>query len=98
MLTSRCQKYMKNTEPLSTQKFITNSFDACYIVYVCCSDFLVIPRTIDSYWRDAKVIGNFAFIVSEAIDHGLQVREKKMHNLIEIKEYIAQLITVIMSF
>ena len=44
-------------------------------------------RTIDSYWRDAKVIGNFVFIVSEAPDHGLQVREEKMHNLLAILHY-----------
>ena len=26
-------------------------------------------------WRDAKVIGNYAYIVSEAQDHGMQVKD-----------------------
>ena len=33
----------------------------------------VIYRTDPSNWRDAKVIGNYAYIVSEAPDHGVQV-------------------------
>ena len=31
-------------------------------------------RTDPSNWRDAKVIGNFVYIVSEAWDHGMQVK------------------------
>ena len=30
-------------------------------------------RTTNSYWRDIKTYGNFAFIVSESREHGLQV-------------------------
>jgi hypothetical protein len=30
-------------------------------------------RTVSSTWRDIKVIGNYAYIVSEARNHGLQV-------------------------
>ena len=37
------------------------------------------------------MIGNFAFIVSEAPDHGLQVREEKMHNLVSMLDYIEKI-------
>jgi len=33
----------------------------------------IYSRTVSSSWRDIKVIGNYAYIVSEARDHGLQV-------------------------
>jgi len=33
----------------------------------------IYSRTVGSSWRDMKVIGNYAYIVSEARDHGLQV-------------------------
>ena len=31
-------------------------------------------RSFASNWRDIKVIGNYAYVGSEANDHGLQVR------------------------
>ena len=34
-----------------------------------------ISRTDPSNWRDAKVIGNYVYIVSEASDHGMQVKK-----------------------
>jgi choice-of-anchor B domain-containing protein len=33
----------------------------------------IYSATVSSSWRDIKVIGNYAYIVSEARDHGLQV-------------------------
>jgi choice-of-anchor B domain-containing protein len=33
----------------------------------------IYTQTVSSSWRDIKVIGNYAYIVSEARDHGLQV-------------------------
>ena len=30
-------------------------------------------ESVASLWRDVKVIGNYAFIVSEAVDHGMQI-------------------------
>ena len=35
--------------------------------------FTLYIRTVASSWRDIKVIGHYAYIGSEANDHGLQV-------------------------
>lgn len=35
------------------------------------------PQTVDSIWRDIKVLGDYAYIGSEAEDHGLQIFDLK---------------------
>lgn len=43
-----------------------NIFPACNLLWL-------VFRTSPSNWRDAKVIGNYVYIVSEAANHGMQV-------------------------
>ena len=49
-------------------------FEKCYFnMYQNMYYHIVFCRTDSNMWRDAKVIGNYAYIVSEATDHGMQV-------------------------